>query len=155
MESFAMLLGHLVGDFIAQDDWQASNKANPWPGPRPGRVRLPDGSPVVPIDLADQLAAWDFRTRRWWVGNLACTIHCVLYAVCCYVFCITWMPWWAAVIVGLVHWPIDRFRLPRLFMERVSNQRAFATGPLAPWSVVVVDQVWHLLTLYLVWLACR
>lgn len=152
-----MLLGHLVGDFIAQDDWQAANKANPSPvGDRPntdwndgigGGGRTPG--------TAEDAARWDAARRKWWVGHLACTVHCVLYALCCWVFCFAWMPWWGAVVVGLVHWPIDRFRLPRLFMERVHNQRVCARGPLAPWSVIVVDQVWHLLTLYLVWFVCR
>ena len=35
-------------------------------------------------------------------------------------------------------------------MVKLANQEAFATGPLAPWSVIVVDQCFHLLTLYLI-----
>lgn len=155
MEGFAMLLGHMVGDFLLQEDFLAKNKVNPWPGPRPGGVKMPDGSPVVSTDLAHRLEMWDAGLKLWWVGNLACTVHCVVYALACWLFCCAWMPWWGALIVAVAHWPIDRFRLPKLVMERVTNQRAFANGVFAPWSVIVVDQSFHLLTLYGVWLLCK
>lgn len=157
MEGFAMLLGHLVGDYILQEDWQARNKGNPWPGrePYPQRVWLTAGDTTAePEGLSEQRAWWKARDQ-WRVGHLACTVHCTLYALSCWLFCHAWMPWWAALLVGVAHWPIDRFRLPRLAMERVTNQRAFATGPCAPWSFVLVDQIWHLLTLYGVWLLCN
>jgi hypothetical protein len=32
---------------------------------------------------------------------------------------------------------------------RKIGQSDFAKPPLAPWSIIVVDNVWHLLTLYL------
>jgi hypothetical protein len=35
-------------------------------------------------------------------------------------------------------------------MVHCSGQRAFATGPLSPWSVIVVDNTIHLLVLYLI-----
>ena len=43
--------------------------------------------------------------------------------------------------------PIDRFRLAKVWMMRVSGQTVFATGPLAPWSIIIVDNVFHIVTL--------
>jgi hypothetical protein len=31
MEGLGLLLGHLIGDYILQDDWQAANKTSPAP----------------------------------------------------------------------------------------------------------------------------
>ncbi len=113
MNGFALLLAHLVGDYIVQWDWLAANKTVP-----------------------------GFR------GLLACTVHCWLYTVAVWAFSWWWMPWWGPALCFAAHWPIDRFRLARVWMIRVSGQAAFATGPLAPWSVIVIDNVFHLLTLY-------
>lgn len=158
MEGFAMLVGHMCGDFLAQEDWQASNKSNPHPGPRP---RWSEGAPD-PLDRAaytkwmlvrnvkaatEKWEGWEDRNRAHWRGHLACTVHCVLYTLAVWPFCCTWMTWWGALIVFATHWPIDRFRLARVWMERVSHQKMFANGPLSPWSVIVVDQIFHLLAL--------
>lgn len=155
MEGFAMLLGHMCGDYLLQWDYLAKNKTNPWPGPRPGTTRLPDGSLVVSDDLGRRLAMWDGGMTLWRVGHVTCTIHCVLYAFSCWLFCWAWMPWWAALVVAVVHWPIDRFKVARRWMDRISFQKEFAAGPLSPWSVVVVDNLFHLLTLYGVRLLCK
>lgn len=38
-------------------------------------------------------------------------------------------------------------RLAGRWMRNVSGQKAFATGPLSPWSIIVVDNVAHIATL--------
>lgn len=122
MDGFAMLLGHLVGDYIVQNDWMAKNKTKPWvPGPE-GRY-----------------------------GHEACTIHCLLYTLAVWAFTWWWMPYWGLAICFAFHWPIDRFRLAKLWMIYVSGQKDFATGLLSPWSIIVVDNIFHLLTLYGIW----
>lgn len=147
MEGFYLLCAHLVGDYLLQDDWLAGNKTNPWPGKRPGTDKLPDGSPVVPTDLAERLRLWDYGVKRWWVGNLACTVHCLLYTAAVAAFSFWWMPWWGYVVCFVAHWVIDRFRLAKVWMVHVARQESFAGGPLAPWSVIVIDNTFHLLTL--------
>jgi hypothetical protein len=146
MIGFSLVLGHLVGDYLFQNDWQAKYKVARRPHyPRPG-FGFED---MAGIEAAK--AAWDAGDRAGRIGPWACTVHCLLYTLA--VFLCTWpvhlFPWWFYLGVGLVHWPVDRFRLARVWMTRVSGQEAFATGPLAPWSVIVVDNTFHLLTLYL------
>lgn len=155
MDGFLLLVAHLTADFILQEDWQAQNKTNPHPGPIPGRDRLADGSPIVSADAAQQFVLWHGRLRLWWIGHLACTVHCLIYTAAIWAASFWWLPWWGVPAVFVSHWVIDRFRLARVWMERVSNQRQFATGLLSPWSVIVIDQCFHLLVLALVALVVK
>lgn len=148
MIGFALLLGHFVGDYILQEDWQAKNKVNPHPGPCPYSVFdvlcEEDGKPMSP-----EAQEWETRCNAWWLGHVACTLHCFLYtlAVLAMTAPIHMYPWWFYLATGLAHWPIDRFRLARVWMERVSGQKVFASA-MAPWSIILVDNTFHLLTLY-------
>lgn len=155
MDGFLLLTAHLVADFLTQEDWQAKHKTNPHPGPVSGIYFLPDGSPAQSADAAQQYVLWHGRLRLWWVGHLACTLHCLLYTATVAAFSFWWMPWWGYPAVFVSHWVIDRFRLARVWMERVSHQKQFATGPLSPWSVIVVDQVFHLLALAVIVLVAK
>lgn len=110
MESFGLILGHLVGDYIVQNDWMAANK-----------------------------------TSRTW----PCLVHCACYTAAVAACSFWWFPLWAILLTGLIHFPIDRWRLARLWMVHVAGQRSFATGPLSPWSIIVVDNTLHLATLFI------
>lgn len=110
MDGFGLLVGHLVGDFILQEDVVAANKT---------------------------------RSSAW------CALHCTLYTAAVWA-CAWWMPWWGLLCCWATHFAVDRPRLAGWYMRNVSNQRAFAEGPLAPWSIVVVDQSWHLLILLVI-----
>ena len=102
------LVGHLVGDFIFQNDFQAKNKT----------------------------------TSTW-----HCLLHVVLYTLAIMLFT-GWYDWRHLAAVAVPHFFIDRFRLSRRLM-RLVGQEEFATGPLSPWSIIIVDQVMHLVCLYL------
>ena len=137
MDGFALLVGHLVGDYIIQNDWMASNKTNQPPGPCPvGGTR-------------EEYNLWREGLVHWWLGHITCTIHAALYTLSITLVSFWWMPLWGYIACFLLHWIIDRYRLAREWM-RVIGQEAFATGPLSPWSIIVVDNVWHLVTLLLI-----
>lgn len=116
MIGFSLLCGHLLGDYILQNDWMAANKA-----------------------------------KRGWEGWAACVVHCVLYTLAVWLCSRSWVwdwPLWGLLVVGVAHFAFDRYRLARWWMVNVSGQKAFATGSLSPWSVIIVDNVFHLLTLW-------
>lgn len=149
MDGFYLLCGHLLGDYILQNDWQAQNKANPHPkGQRPC-TEWNDGiggggvTPGTPEDRE----AWDAEHHKWLIGELACHAHCALYTLSVWLFTFWWMPLWGLFTCFFCHYMMDRFRLAGRWMRNVSGQASFASGPLAPWSIVVVDNVVHLLTL--------
>lgn len=157
MAGFWLLMGHLVGDYIVQNDWMAKNKANPHPGPEPhpNRSWITAGDSIAsPYGVSEQRVWWAAQ-RAWRLGHLACTAHCLLYTLAVWACTWWWMPWWGLAACFAAHWPLDRFRLARLWMTRVSGQAEFAAGPMTPWSVVVVDNVFHLLTLGLIAEAAR
>lgn len=115
MESLALLSGHLIGDYVLQNDWMAANK-----------------------------------TSKTW----PCLVHCVAYAVAIWFCTILYFPWWVAVVAGVIHFPIDRWRLARKWMT-LNGQESFATGPLSPWSIIVVDNTIHIVTLFALGMAAK
>lgn len=129
MESLALLMGHLIGDYVFQNDWMAANKTNPL---------ARTGGPIEEMLVA---------TGKELDGHLACTVHCCLYTVAVWLTCWWFLPGWAYIVIFFTHWPVDRFRLAVYWM-RLIGQKQFATN-LSPWSVILVDNIFHLLVLFL------
>jgi hypothetical protein len=113
------IIGHLVGDYLLQNDWMALNKKKPG------------------IE-----------------GLLACMIHAMLWtaSVCAFA---GWWPFgtvhlaWSFLMIA--HFVQDRTGVVVWWMTRVNRQAKFVSGPCAPWSVIVVDNVWHIVSLWAVW----
>lgn len=101
------LIGHLVGDYLIQNDWMAQNK----------------------------------KTR-----TIPCLVHVALYSLSIWGF--TRWPWWAIAITFGCHFTQDRTNIVRGYMTFI-RQPKFMQAPLAPWSFIVVDNVFHLLQLFI------
>ena len=56
----------------------------------------------------------------------------------------------ALLVIFGTHFVQDRYRLARRMMT-YTGQETFATGSLAPWSVIVVDNVMHVTVLYVLY----
>lgn len=106
------IVGHLVGDYLLQNDWMALEKKR---------------------------------------SSFRCAVHCVLWTLAVCAFAGWWQPW---VVVALfaAHFAQDRTTVINWWMDAI-GQRAFRIGPCAPWSAIVVDNVWHIVTLFVVWRA--
>jgi hypothetical protein len=145
---FGLLVGHLLGDYVLQNDWMARLKTAQHPG------RAPDPKESVSAGMPDaahafKLGQWTERTQDARMGTWACLIHCLLYTLAVWACSFWWMPLWGLAVCFAVHFPVDRWRLARRWMM-VVGQKDFATGPLSPWSVIVVDNTFHLLTLFVI-----
>lgn len=105
------LIGHLVGDYLAQNDWMALNK----------------------------------KKNSW-----ACAAHVAAYTFIVLLF--TWWPWWTYLIIAGTHFLQDRTQFIPWLMKKL-KQEQFAKPPLAPWSVIVVDNILHLVVLFFLSLA--
>lgn len=103
------LVGHLVGDYLLQNDWMALNKKK---------------------------------------SSLHCAVHCLVWTACVVSFA-TW-PLWTAVPLFVTHFIQDRTNIVSHYMDLV-GQTSFRTGPCAPWSSIVVDNVLHILLIWCVW----
>lgn len=104
------LVGHLVGDYLAQNDWMALNKKK---------------------------------------STLHCAVHCAIWTLCVMAFA----GWWSvpvAAVLFATHFAQDRTGVIRWYMS-VVGQEQFATGVCSPWSIIVVDNVWHIVTIWAVW----
>lgn len=96
--------------------------------------------------------AGDYLLQNDWMAankrqsTRVCLAHVSLY--CMAVALLTGWPWWALALTAVCHFTQDRTPIVRWYMQRV-GQAQFAAGPMAPWSVVVVDNSLHLLQLHL------
>jgi Protein of unknown function (DUF3307) len=113
------IIGHLVGDYLLQNDWMALNK----------KVSGP-------------------------YGNIACVTHCSIWSMAVIVF----SGWYHAIhlfdvctVLFITHYAQDRTDIVRIWMTKINHQPKFVEPPMAPWSLIVVDNVWHILTLWAVW----
>lgn len=107
------IVGHLVGDYLLQNDWMALNKK------KPGLL-----------------------------GLMACWTHSAIWALSVCLFA-GWSGW-AEVLLMLAHFAQDRTNVIAWWMTRVNRQEKFLAPPCGPWSAIVVDNVWHIVTLFIV-----
>lgn len=103
------IIGHLVGDYLLQNDWMALHK-------KKSRFRL--------------------------------AVHCTLWtsSVCLFAG-------WGVVPYAVLcscHMIQDGTNIISWWMD-IIGQHQFRTGPCAPWSTIVVDNVWHIVTIWAVW----
>lgn len=110
------LIGHLIGDFLLQNDWMAQGKKR---------------------------------------SALICAIHVSIYTLCVSL-CAGWLTdrsdqaaaarvflW-----VWIPHYLIDCWNFVAWYMQR-AGQSLFLQPPMSPWSRIVVDQVFHLVCLWI------
>ena len=103
------LIGHLVGDFILQNDWMALNKKK---------------------------------------STYHCAVHCLIWTASVALMCGQFGMVGIALLF-VTHFIQDRTNAISNWMELV-GQKQFRDGPCAPWSSIVVDQAFHLVTIWLI-----
>ena len=105
---------------------------------------------ILPYWLAhlvgDYLIQNDYVAARKRFSSGWCLLHVLGY---CIPFFFTGLALWQILAIGVEHFFQDRFGLARLFMKYTDHE-AFATGPCAPWSIIVTDNTIHLLFIALV-----
>ncbi len=105
------IIGHLVGDYLLQNDWMALNKKK---------------------------------------HTLHCAVHCTLWTLAVCAFTGWWMPL-AIAVLWVTHFAQDRTQIILYWMTKINRQPKFAEPPMSPWSIIVVDNVWHIVALWVVW----
>ena len=103
------LIGHLVGDYLLQNDWMALNKKKQHP---------------------------------------PCLVHCFIWALCVCGF--AGFGWIAFLSLFAMHFAQDRTQIIAWWMKW-NGQEQFMKPPCGPWSMIVVDNVWHVLQILIVW----
>ena len=110
------IVGHLVGDYLLQNDWMALHK----------------------------------KEKLW-----RCAIHVVLW----YFAVLTFSGWGFTEVrhgfllgqfLVVTHFLQDHTDIVRRWMGWIGQEK-FATGPCSPWSIIVVDNVWHIVAIWVAW----
>lgn len=130
---------------------ERNRKIDEWDAKEEARINAYLESMNSP-ELVEQ-RAWCKAKDAWWTGHWACLLHCLCYTLAVWAFSFWWMPWWGLLVCFLVHFPIDRWKLAAWWMTtRLVGQSEFASPkhPLFPWSIVVVDNTFHLFTLFVI-----
>jgi hypothetical protein len=99
-------IGHIIGDYLLQNDWMALNKKS---------------------------------------HTLHCSVHCAIWALSV-LLCACW-PWWTLPVLFVIHFVQDRTNIVVWLMNH-KGQKQFAQPPMAPWSIIVVDNSLHLTALW-------
>lgn len=80
-------------------------------------------------------------------SSLICAMHCFFWTLAVLAFS-RW-PWWTFAPLFVTHFAQDRTNFVAWYM-RFNAQVAFAKPPLAPWSIIVVDNTFHLVALAII-----
>jgi len=75
-----------------------------------------------------------------------CFVHVILYT---FMFWIIGFGWFQLSLIALQHYIQDRSQFVMWYMK-ISGKQKFASPPTAPWSIFIVDNVFHLVFIYFV-----
>lgn len=104
---------------------------------------------IVGNFVGDYLVQNDWMALNKKKAWLPLVVHCGLWTFSVMLFSGT-TDWRIAAILFITHAIQDGTDIIRWWMFRI-GQKEFATGPLSPWSIIVVDNVWHIITITIVW----
>ncbi|MGC1376783.1 MAG: DUF3307 domain-containing protein [Anaerolineales bacterium] len=98
--------------------------------------------------VGDYVFQTDWMAENKKKHSFPCLVHSAVWAACVVLFAgWGWLPF---LILLAFHFLQDRTSMVRNWM-RLMGQDHFATGPYAPWSMVIIDNTFHLLQIWLVW----
>jgi hypothetical protein len=103
--------------------------------------------------FGDYLLQNDWMALHKKQSAFRCAVHCAIWTLA---VCVA-ASWWSPLVIALLfvtHFAQDHTNVVAWWMDTV-GQKQFRTGPCAPWSSIVVDNVWHILALTLIarWIA--
>lgn len=93
--------------------------------------------------VGDYLIQNDWMALNKKSSNFHCTVHCLLWslAVCAFSGWWGWFPF-----LFLTHFAQDRTDIVIRYMKFIGQEK-FMGPPCAPWSIIVVDNIFHILVL--------
>lgn len=98
--------------------------------------------------VGDYLLQNDWQAMNKKSSTFVCSVHCAIWASCVVLFAgWGWMP---LGVLFITHFIQDRTNIIPYYMRTV-GQRGFAEGVCAPWSTIIADNVFHILTIYVIW----
>jgi hypothetical protein len=100
--------------------------------------------------VGDYLLQTDWMAQNKKKSTWPCLAHILAYMVPFVI--VTHLVWWQLLLIAAQHFWSDRSNIV-VWLMKIKGSEKFATGLLAPWSIVVTDNVLHVVWIYLVvWL---
>ena len=96
--------------------------------------------------IGDYLLQNDWMALNKKKSSWVCAIHIAAYLL---PFYFTGLLWWQIALIGLQHFLQDRTQFV-VWLMKVKGSEQFGSGPCAPWSVIVTDNILHILFMALV-----
>jgi hypothetical protein len=93
----------------------------------------------------------DFILQTHWMAtgkkrsSLICAVHVLTYLI---PFLFIGLAWWQIALIGIQHFAQDRTNFV-VWLMKVKGSAAFVDPPFGPWSVIVMDNILHIL--FLAW----
>lgn len=98
--------------------------------------------------VGDYIFQTDWMAANKKALSSACTAHVCAYMV---PFLFLGLEWWQFLAIAVQHWVQDRTHIVKWCMIHITRQPNFAQAPFfQPWSLVIIDNTWHLVWLYFV-----
>jgi hypothetical protein len=91
--------------------------------------------------IGDYLLQNDWMAKGKKAKSWICTIHVTIYIL---PFIFTGLAWWKLLLIALQHWLQDRTNFVPWSMK-IMGRNEFAAQPLAPWSIIITDNIFHIL----------
>lgn len=96
----------------------------------------------------------DYLLQNDWMAShkkdripTACVVHVLFY---CIPFLFTPLSGFQLFLIAAQHYIQDRSNFPKWFLE-VTGSPSFARKPFAPWSIIICDNIFHILWIELVY----
>jgi hypothetical protein len=97
--------------------------------------------------IGDYILQNDYMAMGKKKSSWICGLHIAIYML---PFLLCGLNWWQFLLIAAQHFAIDRTGFVVWFMK-IKGSGGFATGVCSPWSVIVVDNVLHIL--WMAWVA--
>ena len=97
--------------------------------------------------IGDYLIQTDWMAVNKKRSSWVCATHVVTYLLP-FVFC--GLRWNQLLAIGIQHFGQDRTQVVKILMDTTGHKR-FAQAPLAPWSIILTDNILHIL--FISWVA--
>jgi hypothetical protein len=91
--------------------------------------------------IGDYLLQNDWMALNKKKNSLICLVHVLCYMIP-FLFC--HLSWLALVLIAIQHFIQDRTNFV-LWLMKIKGSEKFATGPCAPWSIILTDNLLHII----------
>lgn len=101
---------------------------------------------LVAFLVGDYLLQNDWMARGKKKSSWICTVHVFFFML---PFLFLNLSWVHLILIAIQHWIQDRADLVIWFLK-VARKEDMTQPPLAPWSTIVMDNVWHIFFIYII-----